>query len=146
MSRRCSAGIRCTADLVSLRIFLDHCRRHRFLLLLRADARLYQEDMSNHGEELPRFVPEIVMPRSCPSPTWTVLPDDTTRHFVVVLIETALHASDACNEPLDAIIDGSVGKPCLPFFNSKDGRRPSIRCRPVRPKPSCSIQLPCPAV
>jgi integrase len=105
--------------LVSLRIFLDHCRLHRFLSRLPADARLYQEDMPSHGEYLPRFIPEFVMAQIEADANLARLPDDTTRHLVIVLIETGLRASDACNLPLDAVIDDSVGWPCLRFFNSK---------------------------
>ncbi|MGH9284589.1 MAG: tyrosine-type recombinase/integrase, partial [Acidimicrobiales bacterium] len=105
--------------LVSLRTFLDHCRRHGFLAKLPGDARLYPEDMPGHGEYLPRFVPEFVMAQLESDANLARLPDETTRHLVIVLIETGLRASDACNLPVDAVVDDSVGWPCLRFFNFK---------------------------
>lgn len=37
------------------------------------------------------------------------LPDETTRHLVIVLIETGLRANDACALPVNPIIEDSVG-------------------------------------
>lgn len=105
--------------LVSLRIFLDHSRRHGFLATLPAEACLYPEDMPSHGEYLPRFVPEFVMAQLESEANLARLEDPTTRNLVIVLIETGLRASDACNIPIDAVLDDSVGWPCLRFYNSK---------------------------
>ncbi len=95
--------------LVSLRTFLDHCRRHGFLPALPTEARLYPEDLPAHGEYLPRFIPEFVMAQLESHANLARLPDDTTRHLVITLIETGLRSSDACNLPVDAVVDDSVG-------------------------------------
>ncbi len=105
--------------LVSLRIFLDHCRRHGFLAALPVDACLYPDDMPSHGEYLPRFIPEFVMAQLESDTNLARIGDPTTRRLVTVLIETGLRASDACNLTLDAVVDDSVGWPCLRFYNSK---------------------------
>jgi integrase len=105
--------------LVSLRMFLDDCRRHRLLTKLPADARLYPEDMPPHGEYLPRFVPEFVMAQLEADHNLARLPDDTTRHLLMVLIETGLRASDACNLSPRCVVEDSVGWPCLRYYNSK---------------------------
>jgi len=123
--------------LVSLRIFLDHCRRHRFLARLPLDARLYQEDMPSHGEYLPRFVPEFVMAQIESDANLGRLPDDTTRHLIIVLIETGLRSSDACNLPFDAVVDDSVGWPCLRFFNSKVRAEQLV---PLSPKAAVALR------
>jgi integrase len=48
-----------------------------------------------------------------------LLPDDTTRHLLMVIMETGLRITNACRLPFNPIIDDSVGWPCLKFFNSK---------------------------
>ena len=123
--------------LVSLRIFLDHCCLHRFLPALPAEARLYQEDMPSHGEYLPRFIPEFVMAQIESEANLARLADDTTRHLLIVLIETGLRSSDACNLPLDAVIDDSVGWPCLRFFNSKVRTEQLV---PLSPKAALALR------
>jgi len=105
--------------LVSLRIFIDHCRRHRWLPGLPPETRLYQEDMPAHGEYLPRFIPEFVMSQLESAANLARIPDTTTRRLVIVLIETGLRSSDACHITVDAVVDDSVGWPCLRFYNSK---------------------------
>lgn len=105
--------------LVSVRGFLDGCRRHGWLPGLPADAVLYGEDMPGRGEYLPRFIPEHVMAQLESEHNLSRLPDPTTRHLIVVLIETGLRAGDACRLPLDPIVTDSSGWPCLRFFNSK---------------------------
>jgi integrase len=47
------------------------------------------------------------------------LPDDTTRHLVVLLIETGLRSSDALNLPFNPMLNDSAGWPCLRYFNAK---------------------------
>lgn len=122
--------------LVSLRMFLDDCRRHNFLTKLPAEARLYQEDMPPHGEYLPRFVPEFVMAQLEHDANLARLPDDTTRHLVTVLVETGLRASDACNLSLDCVAEDSVGWPCLRYYNSK------VRAEQVVPlSPKAAVAL-----
>jgi integrase len=105
--------------LVTLRIFLEDARRHGFLAKLPAEARLYPEDMPRHGEYLPRAIPEFVMAQLESDANLARLPDATTRHLVVVLMETGLRASDACNLSVDALVEDSVGWSCLRFYNSK---------------------------
>ena len=105
--------------LVALRSFLDACRRHGWLPRLPAGAMVYPEDMPARGHYLPRFIPEYVMTQLEAEDNLARLPDPTTRHLVVVLIETGLRASDACRLPLDSIVADSAGWPCLQFYNSK---------------------------
>jgi integrase len=105
--------------LVSLRIFIDHCRRHGWLPRLPAETRLYQEDFPAHGEYLPRFIPEFVMSQLESDGNLARIPDATTRRLIIVLIETGLRSSDACHITVDAVVDDSVGWPCLRFYNSK---------------------------
>ena len=47
------------------------------------------------------------------------LTDHTTRHLLILIIETGLRANDACALPFNPIIDDSAGWPCLRFLNSK---------------------------
>jgi integrase len=105
--------------LVALRVFLEACRRHGWLPRLPAGAALYPEDMPPRGHYLPRFIPEYVMTQMEDESNLARLPDPTTRHLVIVLIETGLRASDACRLPLDSIVADSAGWPCLQFYNSK---------------------------
>ena len=123
--------------LVSLRTFLDHCRRHNFLADLPAEACLYPEDMPGHGEYLPRAVPEFVMAQLESDTNLARIADPATRHLVIVLIETGLRASDACNLPLDAIVDDSVGWPCLRFYNSKVRTEQLV---PLSPKAAVALR------
>jgi integrase len=123
--------------LVSLRMFLDDCRRHNFLAKLPAEARLYQEDMPHHGEYLPRFVPELVMAQLEADAALARLPDDTTRHLVTVLVETGLRAGDACNLSLGCVVDDSVGWPCLRYFNSKVRAEQVV---PLSPKAALALR------
>ena len=50
------------------------------------------------------------------------LPDDTTRHLVIVLIETGLRANDACALPVNPIIEDSVG------WDRLDAERLMLEC------------------
>ncbi len=47
------------------------------------------------------------------------LPDPTTRHLVIVIMETGLRAGDACRLHLDCLVADSVGWYCLRFMNTK---------------------------
>ena len=105
--------------LTSLRGFLDTARRQDLLKGLPAGATLYNDDMPKRPKGLPRFVPEDQMAQLESDTALARLPDATTRHLVVVLIETGLRAGDACRLRVDCIVVDSVGWPCLRFFNTK---------------------------
>ena len=104
--------------LTSLRGFLDTTRR-RGWLQLPGDAVIYHDDLPRRPTGLPRFVPEDVMAQLETDTALAYLPDATTRHLVVVLIETGLRAGDACRLDRDCLIPDSVGWPCLRFTNTK---------------------------
>ena len=125
--------------LASLRIFLEDARRHNFLATLPAEARLYPEDMPPHGEYLPRAIPESVMAQLESDANLARMSDPTTRHLVVVLMETGLRASDACNIPVDALVEDSVGWSCLRFYNSKVRTEQLVPLSPRRP-PRCGLK------
>jgi integrase len=93
--------------------------------------------MPHHGEYLPRFIPELVMAQLEADASLARLPDDTTRHLVTALIETGLRASDACNLSLDAVIEDSVGWPCLRFYNSKVRTEQIV---PISPKAALALR------
>ncbi len=105
-------------DLVNLRTFLEHCRRHGWLAALPSGATLYQEDFPARVEPLPRFLSEAVMAQLESPANLARLPPDL-RHLVVLLIETGLRVGDATALPFDAVVTDSVGWPCLRFLNSK---------------------------
>jgi integrase len=105
--------------LVCLRSFLEACRRHGWLAGLPARATIYTDELPGPARPLPRFIPEFVMAQLEDPANLARLPDDTTRHLAIVLMETGLRASDACALPFNPIIDDSVGWPCLKFFNAK---------------------------
>lgn len=105
--------------LVDLRSFLDACRRYHWLPRLPDGAALYPDDMPRRGQYLPRFIPETVITQLEREDNLARIADPTTRHLVIVLIETGLRASDACQLPADGLVDDSAGWPCLRFFNSK---------------------------
>jgi len=104
--------------LTSLRGFLETARR-RGWLDLPAGAVLYHDDLPRRPAGLPRFVPEDVMAQLEPEAALARLPDATTRHLVVVVIETGLRAGDACRLGRDCLVPDSVGWPCLRFTNNK---------------------------
>jgi integrase len=106
-------------NLVCLRVFLDACRRHRWLPRLAATAALYGDELPGRPDDLPRFIPEHVMAQLERPENLARLPDTTSRHLVVVLMETGLRANDACVLPFNPIIDDSVGWPCLRYYNAK---------------------------
>jgi integrase len=123
--------------LVSLRIFIDHCRRHRWLPRLPAETRLYQEDFPAHGEYLPRFIAEFVMSQLESAANLSRIADPTTRRLIIVLIETGLRSSDACHIAVDAVVDDSVGWPCLRFYNSKVRTEQLV---PLSPKAAVALR------
>lgn len=104
--------------LTSLRGFLEMSRR-RGWLDLPADAVIYSDDLPHRPAGLPRFVPEDVMAQMESEAALARLPDATTRHLVIVLIETGLRAGDACRLGVDCLVADSVGWPCLRFTNHK---------------------------
>lgn len=105
--------------LTSLRGFLDSARRRGWLEGLPAGATLYHDDLPRRPRGLPRFVTEDVMAQMEAEAALARLPDPTTRHLVVVMIETGLRAGDACRLGLDCLTSDSVGSPCLRFYNAK---------------------------
>jgi len=105
--------------LTSLRGFLEPVRRRGLLEGLPADATLYHDDMPKRPKGLPRFVPEDQMAQLESEAALAQLPDATTRHLVVVLIETGLRAGDACRLRVNCLVADSVGWPCLQFLNTK---------------------------
>ncbi|MGI8684625.1 MAG: tyrosine-type recombinase/integrase [Acidimicrobiales bacterium] len=104
--------------LTGLRGFLETARRRRWLDLP-ADAVLYHDDLPRRPAGLPRFVPEDQMAQLESEAALARLPDATTRHLVIVVIETGLRAGDACRLGRDCLVPDSVGWPCLRFTNAK---------------------------
>ena len=86
---------------------------------LPAGATLYNDDMPKRPKGLPSFVPEDQMAQLESDAALARLPDASTRHLVIVLIETGLRAGDACRLRVDCVVADSVGWPCLRFFNTK---------------------------
>ncbi len=104
--------------LTSLRGFLEMARRRRWLCLP-GDAVIYHDDLPRRPAGLPRFVPEDVMAQLESETALAMLADPTTRHLVVVIMETGLRAGDACRLRPDCLVVDSVGWPCLRFTNTK---------------------------
>lgn len=105
--------------LVVLRSFLDACRRHRWLPGLGGDAALYLDELPARARPLPRFIAEYLMAQLEDPANLARLPDDTTRHLVILIMETGLRANDACALPFNPLINDSSGWPCLKFYNAK---------------------------
>lgn len=76
--------------LVTLRGFLETCRRHGWLAGLPVPATVYLDELPARPRPLPRFIDEFVMAQIEDPANLARLPDDTTRHLLVVLIETGL--------------------------------------------------------
>ncbi len=110
-----------TGVLVGLKIFLDHSRRHGLLPGLPTNAVVYREDLPRREVSVPRFISEFVMGQLEPDEAIASLPDVSTRHLVVLLIETGLRAGDACMLAFDPVVTDSTGWPCLRYYNSKVG-------------------------
>ena len=108
-----------TGLLVGLKVFLDHARRHALLPRLPAGAVVYREDLPRREASVPRFMNEYVMGQLEPDEALAHLPDVSTRHLVVMLIETGLRLGDACMLAFDPVILDSTGWACLRFHNSK---------------------------
>jgi integrase len=104
--------------LTSLRGFLEMARRREWLDLP-GDAAIYGDDLPRRPAGLPRFIPEEVMAQLESEAALAALPDPTTRHLVIVIMETGLRAGDTCQLRLDCLVSDSVGWPCLRFTNTK---------------------------
>ncbi|MDA8047328.1 MAG: tyrosine-type recombinase/integrase [Actinomycetota bacterium] len=104
--------------LTSLRGFIEMARRRRWLSLP-ADAAIYRDDLPHRPAGLPRWIPEEVMAQLESEAALARLPDATTRHLVIVIMETGLRAGDACRLSVDCLMADSVGWPCLRFMNTK---------------------------
>jgi integrase len=113
------AGHTTNTLLVCLRGFLETCRRYGWMSGLAATTAIYLDELPSRPRPLPRFVPEFVMAQIDDPANLARLPDDTTRHLLILIIETGLRANDACTLAFNPIIDDSVGWPCLRFFNHK---------------------------
>lgn len=105
--------------LVCLRGFLDGARRYGWLTRLPDGATIYLDELPRRPQPLPRFIPEYVMAQLENPTNLAALPDDTTRHLIIVLIETGLRAGDACALPFNPVIADSAGWPCLRYLNTK---------------------------
>lgn len=113
------AGHTSNTHLMALRGFLEACRRYGWMPGLPTTATIYIDELPRRPQPLPRFVPEFIMAQLENPQHLARLPDDDTRHLLLVIIETGLRASDACTLPFNPIIEDSVGWPCLKFFNHK---------------------------
>lgn len=112
-------GYQTNTYLVTLRGFLEACRRHRWLPRLPTEAAIYIDEIPRRPRPLPRFVDEFVMAQLEDPDNLARLGDVNTRHLLIVIMETGLRASDACALPFSPVIDDSVGWPCLRYFNHK---------------------------
>jgi integrase len=108
-----------TGMLVGLKLFLEHGRRHGLLPRLHKTGVIYPEDLPKSEPPLPRFIDEAAMAQLESGAALARLPDATTRHLVVVLIETGLRLGDACLLAFACVMVDSAGWPCLAYYNSK---------------------------
>lgn len=116
--------------LTSLRGFMEMARRRRWLTLP-ADAAIYGDDLPHRPAGLPRWIPEEVMAQLESEAALARLPDATTRHLVIVVMETGLRAGDACRLGVDCLMADSVGWPCLRFVNTKAATEQFIPLTPA---------------
>ena len=98
-----------------IRVFFDACHRHGWLPGLAASATIYVEELPFHHDQIARFIPEFVMAQLESDEALSKIPHITTRHLVVVMIETGLRGGDACNLPFNPVLTDSSGWPCLRF-------------------------------
>ena len=108
-----------TGLLVGLKLFLEHSRRHRLLPRLAATAVIYPEDLPRREPAVPRFIDETAMGQLESDEALALLPDLSTRHLIITLIETGLRIGDACGLDFDCVMVDSAGWPCLRYHNSK---------------------------
>ena len=102
-------------SLSMIRVFFDACHRHDWLPGLAAGATIYVEELPFHHDQIARFIPEFVMAQLESDEALAKIPHSTTRHLVIVLIETGLRGGDACNLPFNPVLTDSSGWPCLRF-------------------------------
>ena len=102
-------------SLSMIRVFFDACHRHDWLPGLAAGATIYVEELPFHHDQIARFIPEFVMAQLESDEALSKIPHSTTRHLVIVLIETGLRGGDACNLPFNPVLTDSSGWPCLRF-------------------------------
>ena len=102
-------------SLSMIRVFFDACHRHGWLPGLAANATIYVEELPFHHDQIARFIPEFVMAQLESGQALSKIPHTTTRHLVVVMIETGLRGGDACNLPFNPVLTDSSGWPCLRF-------------------------------
>jgi len=98
-----------------IRVFFEACHRHGWLPGLAASATIYVEELPFHHDEVARFIPEFVMAQLESEQALSKIPHTTTRHLIVVMIETGLRGGDACNLPFNPVLADSSGWPCLRF-------------------------------
>jgi Phage integrase, N-terminal SAM-like domain len=77
-------------SLSMIRVFFDAGHRHGWLAGLAAGATIYVEELPFHHDEIARFIPEFVMAQLESEQALSKIPHTTTRHLVVVVIETGL--------------------------------------------------------
>ena len=70
---------------------------------------------------LPRFVPEDVMAQLESDTALGALEDPSTRHLMIMIIESGLRAGDACRPRLGCLVADGVGAPCLRSINTEVG-------------------------
>jgi integrase/recombinase XerD len=98
-----------------IRVFSGACHRHGWLPGLAASATIYAGELPFHHDQIARSIPEFVMAQPESGKALAKIPRTTTRHLVVVLIETGLRGGDACNLPFNPVLTDSSGWPCLRF-------------------------------
>ena len=102
-------------SLSMIRVFFEACHRHGWLPGLAASATIYVEELPFHHDEIARFIPEYVMAQLESDEAIAKIPHITTRHLIVVMIETGLRGGDACTLPFNPVLTDSSGWPCLRF-------------------------------
>lgn len=105
--------------LVVLRSFLQACHRHDWMPGLPSHAALYLDELPPRPQPLPRFIPEFVMAQLEDPDHLALLPDETTRHLLILIQETGLRANDACLLEYNPVIVDSASWPCLKYYNHK---------------------------
>ena len=99
--------------------FFDACHRHGWLPGLVPGATIYVEELPFHHDEIARFIPEFVMAQLESDEALAKIRYPTTRHLVIVMMETGLRGGDACNLIFNPVVEDSSGWPCLRFMASK---------------------------
>jgi integrase len=110
-----------SSTLTFVKVFLEWGRRHNTLPGLRADAVIYEEEVSRPPDALPQFIPEFIMGQLESPANLARLRNQTVRHLVIVLMETGIRGGDASVLTFNPIVADSVGGACLRFDNTKVG-------------------------